>query len=609
MDENGGLALDFTTNSGENVGVAETDAALFNNAHILLTADGYDEAYGIVNEDGYKIVLRNGFIEGIGYYDYSNYSITLADTPVYLTVEPIEADDERVVVTFSDAYQANNGLIYNGNNQYIKDYFTVSYPTNVWGNTYENNVECEIVSGASGSNAGDYTAVISFADNTKFTGTRNVDWKIIPEAIDTSAYSYDVADVSYGTALSYAIDLTAAPFNTMTDPTLTYTFYKKNANNTYTKLNGVPVDVGSYKVEATAVDQNQSAAVEDEFTIKPFDASGTATAQPVSSFTYNSEEREQKFTVKVGNVTLEEDKDYVLSNNKQTNAGSFTATITFQSNYCGSTTAAWSITKKPLASSDVTEPTARILTYDASAQDLITAGNTAGGTMKYFAVSNTELDSEDLTDNEIIVYFIENKQQFDAEVPQGTFADKSYVAYYVDGGTNFEDTEIAFLTVDIQQKAISIYWSGTSLTYNGNAQKPTATAGGLCGNDECNITVNGAQTNAGAYTATAASLNNSNYKLPENVTCAFTIAAKILVNADITVTGAYTYTGSTITPTVTVKDGDIVIDPGEYNVNCDDANAGQAPVTITDVKGGNYTVSGTAHFEIAAKAVVVTPDA
>ena len=60
------------------------------------------------------------------------------------------------------------------------------------------------------------------------------------------------------------------------------------------------------------------------------------------------------------------------------------------------------------------------------------------------------------------------------------------------------------------------------------------------------------------------------------------------------------YTGSALTPTVTVKDGDTVIDPSEYTVSYSNNTVvtNSAKVTITDKAGGNYNVYGDATFNI-----------
>lgn len=101
-----------------------------------------------------------------------------------------------------------------------------------------------------------------------------------------------------------------------------------------------------------------------------------------------------------------------------------------------------------------------------------------------------------------------------------TFTLKDTTNYvWSDGKTDAKE-----VSVIIQQKEITITWSDTSLTYNGTNQSPTATAGDLVSGDSCNITVTGAQKNAGNYKATATGVSNSNYKLPTtDLTTDFTI--------------------------------------------------------------------------------------
>ena len=154
--------------------------------------------------------------------------------------------------------------------------------------------------------------------------------------------------------------------------------------------------------------------------------------------------------------------------------------------------------------------------------------------------------------------------------------------------------------VVIAQKEIGLTWTNTDLTYNGTSQKPTATATGLFSNDSCTVSVSGAQTAAGEYTATATSVSNSNYKLPSNKTHSFTISAKTITNPTITLEyTTHVYTGSSLTPTVTVKDGSTEINGEEYSVNySDNTYIGTANVVISDNLNGNYTVSGNTSFSI-----------
>ena len=85
----------------------------------------------------------------------------------------------------------------------------------------------------------------------------------------------------------------------------------------------------------------------------------------------------------------------------------------------------------------------------------------------------------------------------------------------------------------IAPKSIGVEWSDTEFTYDGAAHKPTATATGLVEGDSLTLTVTGAQTNAGDYTATVAAFEQGNYKLESESTQTFTIE-----KADLTVTPA-----------------------------------------------------------------------
>ena len=119
-------------------------------------------------------------------------------------------------------------------------------------------------------------------------------------------------------------------------------------------------------------------------------------------------------------------------------------------------------------------------------------------------------------------------------------------------------------------------------------------------------------TDAGEYTVWYKVEGDSNHKdsQPESVTA--TIAPKT-VTATVTVSGgSLTYTGDPLKPNVIVKDGDTVISPDEYDVSYkDNVNAGTATVIIKNKAGGNYTVSGSATFEIgkAASEIRTAPGA
>ena len=104
-------------------------------------------------------------------------------------------------------------------------------------------------------------------------------------------------------------------------------------------------------------------------------------------------------------------------------------------------------------------------------------------------------------------------------------------------------------------------------------------------------------TDVGQYGLTVVGYNN----YEGEATVYFSITPRTVTVPTVTVSGApFIYTGSAITPEVTVTD-DLghVIAPKEYSVSYkDNTNAGTATITITDNDGGNYTVSGTTTFKI-----------
>ena len=108
--------------------------------------------------------------------------------------------------------------------------------------------------------------------------------------------------------------------------------------------------------------------------------------------------------------------------------------------------------------------------------------------------------------------------------------------------------------------------------------------------------------NVGTYTITPSGLTSGNYTI-SFVTGSLTVNPKVVTSPTITLgTTSYTYDGTEKKPTVTaVKDGERTIPSEEYTVSYEDnINVGTATVKITDKDGGNYTVSGSATFSIAA---------
>lgn len=158
---------------------------------------------------------------------------------------------------------------------------------------------------------------------------------------------------------------------------------------------------------------------------------------------------------------------------------------------------------------------------------------------------------------------------------------------------------------NITAKEVGLTWTDTELTYNGKAQKPKATAIGLVGDDECEVIVGGEQTDSNiktvtdCYIATATGLDNGNYKLPDEVTCEFTIAPKDLTQAMISLdSDVIESDGTEQGPEVTLTDEDIkddddnpkqLIEDDDYSLS-GDVKTSKLGTHVVAVEGkGNYT--------------------
>jgi len=165
------------------------------------------------------------------------------------------------------------------------------------------------------------------------------------------------------------------------------------------------------------------------------------------------------------------------------------------------------------------------------------------------------------------------------------------------GGNVFCKPGSVSYTLTVSQKEVGLTWGTVSFTYDGSAHVPTATATGLVGADACTVTVDGAQTNAGSYTATASALSNANYKLPAANTTTFTIAkaASSLTTAPTAKTLTYTGSAQALVNAGTASGGTL-----QYSL--DNQTYVEAIPTGTNV--GNYTVYykvvGDANHEDAA---------
>lgn len=188
-------------------------------------------------------------------------------------------------------------------------------------------------------------------------------------------------------------------------------------------------DAGQYTITATGKGGYAGMGY-TTWQIKPQSQTLTVTISP-SNYTYDGSLKTPTVTVKCGTKTLTKDVDYTLSGTTSaTDAGQYTITATGTGNYSSSGSAQWSIAK---ATPTVTAPTAKTgLIANGTAQTLINAGSTTGGTMQYST----------------------NGSSYSTSLPTA-ISDGTYTVYYrVVGDQNYNDVAPRSISVKI---AINYY--------------------------------------------------------------------------------------------------------------------------------------------------------
>ena len=158
------------------------------------------------------------------------------------------------------------------------------------------------------------------------------------------------------------------------------------------------------------------------------------------------------------------------------------------------------------------------------------------------------------------------------------------------GNDNVKPGSVSY-TLTVAQKEVGIEWGTTTFTYDGKAHAPTATATGLVGSDKCSVTVDGAQTNAGSYTATASALSNTNYKLPADKTITFTIAKAAATVAFASATVNAKIGESFTAPTATTTPSGLALSYASSTTSVATVDASTGAVTLKSAGSTTITAS------------------
>ena len=359
--------------------------------------------------------------------------------------------------------------------------------------------------------------------------------------------------------------------------------YSLTETGTYTDAVPVGKNAGTYTVYYKLVGLNANYAAENadgQFVEATITQKVVALDWQVTIGAYDGKERTVTATVAEEDLVVGDTCNVTVEtiDGPAINAGNYTAKATALSNanYAlpENVTQEFSIEKRDVFFSE--KPVAKELTYTGAAQELVTKGKaTEGGKIVYR-----------LGDGE-----------FSDTIPTGKAVGKYTVGVSVDatdnnhaGGSEYDEIEVT-----IAQKALTLTWSNTELTFNDKEQSPTATLNGVVGGDDVKVTVNEAKKEVGKYTATVtfSGTDIANYKLPTNTSVEFSIVKKEepkkeKENGSATVTmGSFIYGGSATTPVVTSSTHDASKAAISYKASGapDDAYSGTKPTGV-----GTYNV-------------------
>lgn len=242
------------------------------------------------------------------------------------------------------------------------------------------------------------------------------------------------------------------------------------------------------------------------------------------------------------------------------------------------------------AKTAVTPPTPANLTYDGSAQDLITAA----------VVTSADAPPPNIQAE----YALSQDGPYSTDLPKGTLAGNYTVWYRVPETTNYLGIAPASIPVTIAKKQVTpvITLTPDPCTYDGTEQKPVVTLHDGTNEipaDEYTAAYSN-NINAGQARVTVTAKADGNYQFSE--TEDFAIGPKSVTPTIELSSTSYVYDTTKKNPQITVRDGQTVIPDDQYTVawTGNDNQAaddilrvvGKYTATLSSIPGKNYTFSG-----------------
>lgn len=417
---------------------------------------------------------------------------------------------------------------------------------------------------------GNYVVQIDGTGNYKGTATKQ--YSIVTAGSTAFTVEAIAAQTYTGAALKPEPVVKATVNNVLT--TLT-----KGTHYTVAWANNVNVGTNTASVIVTGLD-NYAGTQTVYFTINPKELIADETTLSATAFSYNGTEQKPTVTVTDGGTMLVKDKDYTLAfPDDMINQGTKTITIKGTGNYAGQFTKTYNINQLSLSTATITLATLTSYVYDGAA--------------KTPAVQLVKV-------GELVVPATSYTVDYASNTNVGT----ATVTVTAKMGTNFKDGNST--TFNIERKDVTsdmIYLSSENLEYTGSLQAPTVTV--KDGTKLLALTTdytlsNPGGTAVGTYEATITGQGNYKGSAKKQYSIIAQGATGFTVDE---ITGTFIYSGSPLTPAVTVKKAgtaDVLTLNTDYTVAyTDNTNVGTATVTVTGK--GNYSGTRTVNFTITAK--------
>ncbi len=324
------------------------------------------------------------------------------------------------------------------------------------------------------------------------------------------------------------------------------TTYKVEAKDGSSLTDGKAVNVGNYKVTATALDNANyklPSAASTDFII---DQEGTFTISFDASiadeyYIYDGTAKEPAVVVKDGDITLKKDQDYEVVYENNINAGENTASVkvTAKGNFKGSKTAKFSI--KPAE-----------LTVTAKAKTIGYGSEASNNGVEFSGFVDGESETTAGVFSGTLAYTYNSKEDgtgsaYTKESPVGTYyiipsglTSGNYAITYKAGVLTVDDKMIVIGGEDDDDANATVSVSPTEFTYNGKDQKPEVKITLKDGNKDIPATEYDVKykdakgtamsdtKNAGTYTLEIANKAGADYAFSGKTTANYTIKQKAL---------------------------------------------------------------------------------